>query len=66
MNCITKGAITELKVQSSPPQAVKDVMIKVAGILGYEQDWPTALKMMKQPNFYRQFVDFDVDNMNQN
>ena len=41
-------------------------MGKVAGVLGHEQDWPTTLKLMKQPNFYKQVLEFDVENMNKN
>ena len=36
MLCISKSSITELKQQNAPPQLVKDVMGKVAGILGYD------------------------------
>ena len=49
-NLMDKKSITELKAFNSPPPTVLQVLSLVCLILGEKQDWPTAKKLMSNPN----------------
>lgn len=61
---INKGAITELKSLSHPPQLVKKVMEAVCIFLGRTPSWEQSRKLLGNVNeFLQQIQAYDKDNI---
>jgi len=47
----------------NPPTNVKMVNAAVMAALGFHETWEMGKKVMKQPNFLRDLLAYDVDNV---
>ena len=60
---LNKADITEVKNFTKPPGGVLLVMEAVCILLGRKTDWPTAKKLLGEPDFMAQLINFDKDNI---
>ena len=63
-DCIDVSDLNELKSLNCPPKTVADIMDLILMILGLEQSWPAAKKLLSNPHaFCTKLKSFDHDSI---
>ncbi|XP_039193883.1 dynein heavy chain 2, axonemal isoform X2 [Crotalus tigris] len=63
LESLNKKDLTEIKSYGRPPTLVETVMQAVMILRGNEPTWTEAKKQLGEPNFIKQLVHFDKDNI---
>ena len=54
-----------MKHLKNPPQVIVELMGKVSGVLGQEQDWSTSVKLLNEKHFLKTLKTFEIESMDQ-
>jgi dynein heavy chain len=65
LKSLNKNDITEIKSYSKPPPLVEVVMEAVMILRKGKPDWSEAKKQLGDPQFIKQLIEFDKDNMSE-
>ena len=63
LNSLSKGEITEVKSFAQPPALVQVVMEAVCLLLQQPTSWDSARRVLGQPDFMKQLLNYDKDNI---
>jgi dynein heavy chain len=63
LEALNKKDLTEIKSYGSPPELVGRVLQAVMILRGAEPTWAEAKRQLSDPNFIKQLIHFDKDNM---
>ncbi|KAL3313635.1 Dynein heavy chain 2, axonemal [Cichlidogyrus casuarinus] len=63
LESLNKKDITEIKSYGKPPTMVEIVMSAVMILRGAEPTWAEAKKHLSDPDFIKQLINFDKDNI---
>lgn len=63
LDALDKNDITEIKAFNNPPEMVQTVMESVCILLGSKADWATSKALLGDPNFLKNLLIFDKDNI---
>ena len=62
-SAVTASSVTEMKHLKNPPQVIIELMGKVSGVLGQEQDWSTSVKLLNDKHFLKTLKTFEIESM---
>lgn len=63
LNSLNKNDISEIKAYTKPPDIVAMVMEAVMVLRKSKPEWSEAKRQLADPNFIKQLINFDKDNM---
>lgn len=63
LEALNKKDLTEIKSYGNPPELVGRVLQAVMILRGAEPTWSEAKRQLSDPNFIKQLINFDKDNM---
>ncbi|XP_077326811.1 dynein axonemal heavy chain 2 [Lithobates pipiens] len=65
LETLNKRDLTEIRAYGRPPALVETVMQAVMTLRGNEPTWAEAKRQLGEPNFIKQLINFDKDNISE-
>ncbi|XP_040202767.1 dynein heavy chain 2, axonemal [Rana temporaria] len=65
LDSLNKRDLTEIRAYGRPPALVETVMQAVMTLRGNEPTWAEAKRQLGEPNFIKQLINFDKDNISE-